>query len=488
MALTLALTLALPRYIVHRSIQNDYLGYIHEDGQAYGYLSFMETKAVSPFRRFQVEAASKDGLVYIRSCPNNKYWERTQNLSITWNSDEEYWITATANKPDEDQSKESCTLFKPICVDPGTNTIRIMQVQSGFYLCLWHTDPPFTRSVLSNYDSYDKNSCDLFTVIDWESLLILPRYVAFKGDNNLYLLLRSIDDHPYLQFKSDDIGVSLVACEILDTKEGKIRIKSISNGKFWRLSPDWIWADYNGTSANDNDILFRPVKVDNKKIGLLSLGNKNFCKRMTAEGKKDCLNAAVASLIAEAQLTVEEYVMTRTIYNVRYDLESSRIYDEKVILVANNSASNYTQQSTTLDVKLSYTETKTSTWETMSTLRLGVKATVNAPIPKIGKGRIELYGEIEKGLEWGESYTSTILVEVVNKVVVPAMTKVTVYLIATNGMRDPNPTMSKIIMHQITESNAKMFLNFHDVSLLIILRVEEQNNLDMLLNINLVST
>ncbi|XP_022723818.1 uncharacterized protein LOC111280669 [Durio zibethinus] len=148
------------------------------------------------------------------------------------------------------------------------------------------------------------------------------------------------------------------------------------------------------------DTLFRPVKVDNHTIAAIYLGNNNFCKSLRTEGKTNCLNAAIRSVTRDAQLTVEEPVMTRQIHNVKYKLDYSRVYDERTIVAAKNSASNYSQQSSTLD------------------------------------GKIELSGEVQSGIEWGETKTITTVVEVVHKVVVPLMTKVTVDLIATNGKCD----------------------------------------------------
>ncbi|XVF31370.1 hypothetical protein REPUB_Repub16aG0140000 [Reevesia pubescens] len=419
-----SLTLSLPRFIVLKCIDNQYLGYNREGGEYDEYLSFNET-AVSPYAKFEVERASKDGLVHIRSCQNNKYWVRVKP----------FWIAATSDKPEEDQTKESCTLFKPIPIDHATNTVRFINVQSGCNLCFWNVDPPL-RAMLAYYKDDDKNGADIFTIIDWESLLILPKYVTFKGDNNQYLCLRQIEGHPYLQFATNDIGDSTVACEIFVTHDGNVRIKPFSSNRFWRLSPNWIWADSDDTSSNNKDTLFRPVKVDKQTIGLLNLGNNNFCKSLTTEGKTSCLNAAVPSITKEAQLRVEEPVLTRELYNLKYNLDNSRIYDETVILVAKNSASNYSQQSNTLDVKLSYTDTKTSTWKTNFSLKLGAKATLDFSLPLIFEGKIELSGEVQSGVEWGETKISTTILEVVNKVVVSPMTKVTVHLIATNGKCD----------------------------------------------------
>ncbi|XVF22315.1 hypothetical protein REPUB_Repub12eG0162400 [Reevesia pubescens] len=445
------MVLALPRFIVLRSDEkNEYLCFIHENGKYDGYLEFSETQAVSSYAKYEVEtatgaSASKDGLVHIRSCQNNKYWVRTKNSSPDERPGSGCWITATANKPEEDQSNESCTLFKPISVDTVKNTVRIMHVQSGCYLCLWRFIPlnsdPATgdRCVLAQYKNFDGNNRDIFTIIDWESLVILPKYVALKGNNDQYLCLRWIEYHPYLQFATNDIGDSTVACEIFVMHDGNVRIKPICSEKFWRLSPNWIWADSDNGADTVNipvDTLFRPVKVDNRTIAFINLANNKFCKSLTTEGKTNCLNANVPSVTRDAQLKVEEPVMTREIHSVKYKLDYSRVYDERVLVAAKNSASNYTQQSTTLDVKLSYTDTKTSTWKTNFSLKLGAKATLDFNLPLIFEGKIELSGEIQSGVEWGETKTSTTIVEVVHKVVVPPMTKVTVDLIATNGKCD----------------------------------------------------
>ncbi|XVF28241.1 hypothetical protein REPUB_Repub15cG0012500 [Reevesia pubescens] len=181
----------------------------------------------------------------------------------------------------------------------------------------------------------------------------------------------------------------------------------------------------------------RPIKVDNQTIGLLNLGNNYFCKCLTTEGRIHCLNTAVPIVTKEAQLRVEESVLTRKIYNVKYKLDDSKIYDEIVLLVTKNSASNYTQQTTALDVKLTYTDTKTSTWNTNFSLKLDMKPTLEfSIIPLVIEGKIELSAEFQSGVKWGETKTTTIVLEDVHQVVVPPMTKVTMNLIAINGKCD----------------------------------------------------
>ncbi|MBA0681285.1 hypothetical protein Goari_023102 [Gossypium aridum] len=224
--------------------------------------------------------------------------------------------------------------------------------------------------------------------------------------------------------------------EIFYMKNGDIRFKPVSSDKFWRRSPNWIWADSDDTEGTDKDTLFRAFKVDNKTIALLNLGNNMFCKRLTDEGKTSCLNAAVPSITREAYLRVQEPVLSRTIYNFRYDTENARVYNEQVILVAKNSATNRTTQANTLDVKLSYTEISTSTWLAHFTLGLEAKVSFQVRVPFISKTGVEISSKYETGIEWGETTTTATIMEVNHQVHVPPMTKVTVYLMMSHGMCD----------------------------------------------------
>ncbi|KAK8548267.1 hypothetical protein V6N12_061184 [Hibiscus sabdariffa] len=80
-----------------------------------------------------------------------------------------------------------------------------------------------------------------------------------------------------------------------------------------------------------------------------------------------------------------------------YDLDNAKIYDGTVHVVARNSASNYTNQAKTLVLKLSYTDTKTSSWMWQASLKFGAKATMGFDLPKIFKGSIEFSGDIQGG-------------------------------------------------------------------------------------------
>ena len=218
-------------------------------------------------------------------------------------------------------------------VDGDAQTVRFRHVQLGQYACLWRLPPPYGDCLFAGSASIDKDLCDVCIIIDWESLLIFPKHVAFKGSNGCYLSGRIIEGHPYLEFASSDIGDPIVGNEVFITHDGSVRIKSDCFGKFWRRSPNWIWADSNDSTTNNPDTLFWLVRVDKNVFALRNCGNNNFCKSLTTEGKTNCLNAAISTISWEARLEVRELILSRKIYKVDFRLTDARIYDHRVIVM-----------------------------------------------------------------------------------------------------------------------------------------------------------
>lgn len=116
---------------------------------------------------FKVETAeSGDGrLVHIRCCYNNKYLAR-------WSPDH-WWIVAEADEPQENRSKWSCTLFEPLFVDDedDAKTVRFRHVQLNHYACLWRAAAPHTSCLFAGSEETDKDGCDVYTIIDFESVI-----------------------------------------------------------------------------------------------------------------------------------------------------------------------------------------------------------------------------------------------------------------------------------------------------------------------------
>ncbi|KAG5554534.1 hypothetical protein RHGRI_012176 [Rhododendron griersonianum] len=428
--------MALPSLMVVKSnYSHKYLRYIHEDGEVHGLLQFSGEEIVSPYAKFAVEAAKYgQGLVHIRCCYNNKYWQRS--------SEDNLWIAAVGDQPEEDKCKWSCTLFEPLYVEAASTvtdakTVRFRHVQLGNYACLWRAAAPYESCLCAAAPTVDGDSCDVYTIVNWQSLLILPKRVAFKGCNGNFLTSSWIEDHPYLASTCSDIGDITVGNEVITTGDGSVRIKSDYHGRFWRRSPNWIWADNASNSTEDSDTLFWPIKVDSSNvIALRNLGNKNFCKLLTTEGKTYCLNAAVSTITNEARLEVHETVFSRRIYNCNYRLTDARIYGKTLLTMATGEAINYNDEPSSFSTKLSYTKTKSSTWNYSVSLKLGVKTTFETGIPYILDAKLELSAEVTGTVGWGDTETSTTTVETVYNVTVPPKTKVTVSALATQGTCD----------------------------------------------------
>ncbi|KAI8553382.1 hypothetical protein RHMOL_Rhmol05G0011400 [Rhododendron molle] len=477
------MALALPRFAVFQSTvrQKNYLRYIHEDGERHGFLQFSGEEIVSPYSKFEIErarsttaAGNDNGFVHIRCCYNNKYWVAN---SISSDS----FIIAGADEPNEEQSQWSCTLFEPIPVDGeggsssssrSTNTtvhVRFRHVKLGHYLRSLMTRDNYHACVSTSFDKRyyiddhmhhvvslmfmslvsrmrDHNhACpfvrptasarlDVFRIIDWELLLILPKHIALKGDNGLYLSARRIERHQYLQFTSRDIGDPTVGNEVFITKGGSVRIKNNHFGKFWRrspASPNWIRADSDDTTTNNLDTLFYPLKVGDNVIALRNLGNNNFCN-----SHRNYLKASVTTISREARLVVEELVISRKIYNVKFRLLDARIYNQNIITMVTKTATNNTQVSNTTTLKLLRKETRSTTWNGSVSLKLGVKTNIQTGIPLIVEGKVELFTEFTANYQWGETMSTENQVETEYTIKVPPMSKVTVSLLATMGSCD----------------------------------------------------
>ncbi|KAF7142291.1 hypothetical protein RHSIM_Rhsim05G0009900 [Rhododendron simsii] len=424
--------LPLPRFVAIQSKFQTYLHYMHKGVGLHGFLEFTGEEIASPYAKFEIEGAkctagNDNGFVHIRCCYNNKYWVAK--------SSSDSFIVARADEPNEDQSQWSCTLFEPIRVDckegsGSTNTtVQFRHVQLGQYL---------TRTCLIAQSlSTDSDRHDVFGIIDWGSMLILPKHIAFKGDNGLYLSARLRNDgYNYLEFASRDNGDPTVGNEVFITKDGRVRIKNNHFDKFWMRSIDWnwIWA-YSDDSTTDNlNTLFTPVKVGDNVIALRNLGSNNFCMRMISiEGKDNCLYAGVETLSKEARLEVEELVISREIYNVIFHLMDARIYNQNKITMATKIVTNDTQESNTAKLKFLRKETKSSTWNVIASFKLGVKTEIQTGIPFIVEGRVEVSAEFSGGYKWGETMSTENQVDTEYTIPVPPMSKVTVSLLATQG-------------------------------------------------------
>lgn len=260
----------------------------------------------------------------------------------------------------------------------------------------------------------------------------LPKHVCFKGDNGLYLSARIIQGYNYLQFSSNDMGDPTIRHTIHTNTNGTIRIKSDHFGKFWRRSPNWIWADSDDTISSNPDTVFRVVKFGDI-FALQNLGNNYYCTRLTTERKVSCLNASVPSINQWAHLRIEETVLSRRIYNIVYNVMDAKVYNQKVQTMATETAINRTATTNVAKLTLKYGVTKRRTWDSSVSLKLGVATTIQAGVPEVSSASVRIEHEFTEAYNWGESRSHTEEHSVEYEIPVPAYTKVTLSMMGKQG-------------------------------------------------------
>ncbi|XP_068307612.1 uncharacterized protein [Pyrus communis] len=446
----------LPSTLALKSNSNNkYLRYIHE-GDFQGFLQFSGDDVVSPYTKLHVEPASNGGnngglgLVNIRFAYNNKYLRRQDK--------DHWWIVAGADEPVEDKSLWSCTLWEPqvVVVDHNNNNkvlLRLRHVQLGHYARPLSANAFHSCLFASQKNPDTQTYEDVFSVTDWESLVIFPKLVAFKGDNDQFLTPKSIDGHPHLQFSASGLIDTSVGHEVFTAGDGSVRIKSTHTQNFWRRTStkDWIWTATNDATNKDSDMLFWPVKLeaadhnntDNiNVVALRNLGNNNYSKRFTTGSKISCLCANVPTITVEAHLAVEEPVLSRKISDIGFRLTDARIYDKSEIVVATGIAENRTKEPTYAIIPLVYMDTRASTWNSIvdqvSFTSLIPTTITSATLFIVDeKDNVKLVGDQFTGVyEWGKARTSQTTIVTEFPVVVKPMTRVKVSLIATKGSCD----------------------------------------------------
>ncbi|KAJ4851254.1 hypothetical protein Tsubulata_043568 [Turnera subulata] len=416
----------IPKFFSIKSIKsirnntNIYLRVIPDQEQANGLLQFSAGELVSPYTKFAAETSRHhQELVHIRCCYNNKYLARQ---SSTTN-----WIVASAPEPEEDLSKTSCTLFQ-LDGDGDANTLRFLHAQLRRYACLSRShDPPFGFQATG--EAPDEGRWDVYNIIDWDSIYVMPKHVAFKGDDGKYLSCGSIKGS--LKFKSTDVHDPSVWNEIFITPDGTIRVKSNHAGKFWqRRKNNWILADAEETSSVDynSDTLFRPVKViGDNKIALCNLGNKKYCQRLEEGTSYSCLSATASTTASEARMEFKELVISRHISRVHFRLKEAKIYGKAPIILTEEEYENTTSKSATKHINIPLEHTLRGSWGSIASYKSSdVETSIRSGIPVMGEaGTLDISGEYSGEYKWGETRDhSTNVKEAVYNVSVPPRSRV----------------------------------------------------------------
>jgi hypothetical protein len=378
-----------PQYVAFKGDNGKYLGFFL-DNENRGFLKFGYDDLSSPFVKHEVVSdPTNESYLHIKCCYNNKFWRR--------HSSNHWWIFAGEDSINTDLSSWSCTLFAPEFV--GSNKVSLRSMQLKKFAARWRTGDKLDSCLFAGEDKPDE--CGVMIYYDLGLLVSLPKYVAFKGDNGMYLAAFWTESHEYLQFNTDDIGSGLVRHEVVPVGDGTVRVKCLHWNKFWRRSPNWIWADTLNYDSSNKDLLFQPVKVDKQTVALRCLGNNWFCKRLTTEGKTSCLNAGTGSLERTAILRVEEPTFSRKVHSVKYHMDTAHIYDLQPLVLSKATVTNNSEQPTTLQVSFAYAEKKSTTWKSAVSFATGIKTTFEAGIPFVVDAKVELSALVTLSGEFG---------------------------------------------------------------------------------------
>jgi len=436
---------ALPRCVALRSKHDkSYLRTVHDESHGGNLVELVggggaDGGVMNPRSRFYLEPSKEhEGFMHVRCC-YNKYWVPQQGVLDGGSA---RWVIGTADEPEEDLSKPSGTLLKltPIAGEQaeGGSTCRFLHSRLGKYACVSSTPSISSYLHIASHEEADRQDgglIDAFTLIDVSEQKQLPSHLAFKGDNGYFLGAKIVEGYNYLEFSAEDIGDPRVLHTIYTNDDGVVRIKSNYFDLFWRRSPNWIWADSYDLTHNNSDTLFR-VTTGDDFIALRNLGNNNFCKRLTTEGKTSCLNAAVESITTEARLQCYEPVVTRDIYDVDFRLSEARMYTKDVDGLYSQTVKNQTSTTNKTTITFTYSSTVATTWSSTVSMKMGIKTNLMSGVPFVFEGKIEVSAEFSGSYTWGKTETEQKQISKQVTVDVPPMKKVTIKAIGSNGVCD----------------------------------------------------
>ncbi|RZC75815.1 hypothetical protein C5167_000142 [Papaver somniferum] len=255
----------------------------------------------------------------------------------------------------------------------------------------------------------------------------LPRFFALESvDVSKYLCPDVLINDDYrLEFSSaacKDVGYPTVGQDIVTTGDRSIHLKSNWTNNHWHQDDDsCIRASNSSSSAN----LFQPIRVANNTIALPCFGNNKFC-RSVKDVDNYYLKADVPTINRGTRLQVEEAVLSRSIYNVQFRETDGRIYDATDIKVASGEVVNQNKLEDTIELKLSYEDTRTRSWNFSASLMLGGGYYMEAGIPLIIDNGYEVSGSITLGLQYASTTSTKRLAETVYRVNVCPHTRVKV--------------------------------------------------------------
>ncbi|XP_047959066.1 uncharacterized protein LOC125204448 [Salvia hispanica] len=413
-------TISLPRVIVIKSKVYGRKGhaYFKADGAS---VVLGEEDIFSTLVKIDVERSITNAkYVNLKFGYFNRYWRRKEN---------DKFIIAESNQAEEDVSKPSCTLFEPVKVDDA-GVFYFRHVQSGGRVLM---DASSMRFYVDEKAGNDDKS--YLTFVDWNTILKLPSKVAFKGNNGKYLF--STDTATAPLFKAEDPNDERAIFIVEMKPDGHVRI----------IAPAWFGGIYgfslSGLTGGPEYVVMYAQgetnkllasKIDENSIALRSTTNNNFCRvQYIAKLNEYFLCADTPTITDAAKLKVEERVLERKIYNVMYQMEYARIFNEVPYVAGSSVLINDKPLAASMQAEVEYTDERSYSFSRSQSLTAGFSTTIEASVPFIASVSITAGFEINRAFQWDETTTTSTTVKGTAMVPVPAMSSVTVDYVGTRG-------------------------------------------------------
>ncbi|KAI3958110.1 hypothetical protein MKW98_020752 [Papaver atlanticum] len=411
----------LPKYVIFQSNINNL--YLHSDAKnpdVPNALRFAGDYSFGLETRYEVVPDSKEtGLIHILSLRNNMYWEISE-------AHDKKWITATAKTPEEKQ----CTLFEPVFVGfNNKHAVKLRHVNTGLYVRMFNGSDHYDGCLYLDPVLQDSEA---WTFINWKTVVVLPDLVRIKGDNGNHL--KAFGGDGYMDYNNKPDNTSLFDFQVHPSRDGGVRLRSTYYDKYWTDMDDsyWVLLKEASTTVHETNTVFLPTIVSGNHIVMRCLRNGYFCKRLSDKHKTSCV-ATVHSYPDEwSIMEIEEPLISREIYNIRYHYTDARRYDEKTVALIDDDSSNdskATELKTELNLKTKVTNT--ATWTNNVGFKVGVEIKFEAGLPVVGKSEIGVSTEFTASRTWGVTEEKEVEVGKVVSVTVPPKTRLKGSLMAT---------------------------------------------------------
>ncbi|KAM3354436.1 hypothetical protein ACQJBY_025237 [Aegilops geniculata] len=402
----------------------------------------------TPAQKFYLEPAKlHPRLLHIRCVDGNKYLvaQKLRN---------ELFVTATADKPEEDLAMPSCTLFN--IYDVGNGCVRIQHKDTNKYVGMISLSS--ADKLHLHVGDEIPSAEDLFCISHLSDQKELPKYILIKGDNDKYLnptrsgLIYNYEvdcgTNWFQEFSGRENNDETLIYETFTDDYGLVRLKHYSSGNVCRClkvksttecivtTVKWYNYEIDTNISEDTiyevpDTLFKLVIKEGNKVALQSIINGKFIRMLTIEmDQSKYYKIYPLSAFAndcyprETTLQIELPVKSREIYDVQYRQggtnTSNTIQMSRQQVIATNGTHQTDHVTNTVEM-FQKTESK---WDAHLSLDIGIKASMSVKFPLLADFAVESHADFHGEYNWGETKEDSTKSMTKFEYDVPPMTKI----------------------------------------------------------------